>query len=143
MVNVGQLVRDAHGEEGVVIVGFATHHGSVIASREWGAQMERMSVPPAREGSFEDLAHRSDAGDAFMLFGDELEKNPQAIEPLGHRAIGVVYRAKTEQWGNYVPTIVPYRYDVTMYIDETSAVDPLHMPVAVTGDEPETYPSGM
>ena len=143
MVNVGELVRTAHGEEGVVIVGFATHHGSVIASREWGAQMERMSVPPARAGSFEDLAHRSGAGDSFMLFGDELEKNPESIEPLGHRAIGVVYRAKSEHWGNYVPTIVPYRYDVMIYIDETSAVDPLHMPVAVTGDEPETYPSGM
>jgi erythromycin esterase len=144
MVNVGQLVRDRHGEEGVVIVGFATHRGSVIASREWGAPMERMTVPPARDGSFEDLAHRSDAGDAFMLFGEELEKNPAMIEPLGHRAIGVVYRAKSEQWGNYVPTIVPYRYDVVMYIDETSALDPLHMPVTVSGgDEPETYPSGM
>ena len=31
MVNVGQLVRDRHGEEGVVLVGFATHRGSVIA----------------------------------------------------------------------------------------------------------------
>ena len=101
-------------------------------------------MPPARDGSFEDLAHRSGSGDAFMLFGDELEKNPAMIEPLGHRAIGVVYRAKSERWGNYVPTIVPYRYDVMLYIDETSALDPLHMPVAVSGgDEPETYPSGM
>jgi hypothetical protein len=31
-----------------------------------------------------------------------------------------------------------------LYIDETSALDPLHMPVTVSGgDEPETYPSGM
>jgi erythromycin esterase len=144
MVNVGQLVRDRHGEEGVVIVGFATHHGSVIAAREWGAPMERMSVPPARDGSFEDLAHRSGAGEAFMLFGDDLERNPALLEPLGHRAIGVVYRAKSERWGNYVPTIVPHRYDVMLYIDETSALDPLHMPVTVSGgDEPDTYPSGM
>ena len=55
-----------------------------------------------------------------------------------------MYRPGGERWGNYVPTIIPHRYDAMLYIDETNAVDPLHMPVAVTdGDEPETYPSGM
>jgi erythromycin esterase len=144
MVNVGELTRRAHGDEGVVLVGFATHRGSVIAAREWGAPMERMPVPPASEGSFEDLAHQSDAGDAFILFGDDLARNAGFAEPLGHRAIGVVYRPGGERWGNYVPSIVPHRYDAMIYIDETNAVDPLHMPVAVTGgDEAETYPSGM
>jgi erythromycin esterase-like protein len=105
--------------------------------------MERMPVPEAREGSFEELAHRSDAGDAFLLFSEDLEKNPELELPLGHRAIGVVYRPGGERWGNYVPTIVPHRYDAMIHIDETTAVDPLHMPVAVSADEPETYPSGM
>ena len=144
MVNVGELARRVHGDEGVVLVGFATHHGSVIAAREWGAPMERMRVPPASKGSFEDLAHQSEAGDAFMLFGDELARNAGFAEPLGHRAIGVVYRPGGERWGNYVPSIMPHRYDAMIYIDETNAVDALHMPVVVTGgDEPETYPSGM
>jgi erythromycin esterase len=102
-----------------------------------------MRVPPAREDSFEDLAHRSGAGDAFMLFGEDLARIPEFGEPLGHRAIGVVYRPGGERWGNYVPTIIPQRYDVMLYIDDTNAVDPLHMPVAATRDEPETYPSGM
>ena len=143
MVNVGQLARQSHEEDGVVLVGFSTYRGSVIAAREWGAPMERMPVPEAREGSFEDLAHRSGAGDAFLLFSEDLEKNPELEQPLGHRAIGVVYRPGGERWGNYVPTIVPHRYDAMIYIDETTAVDPLHMPVAVSADEPETYPSGM
>ena len=30
MVNVGQLVREAHGGDGVVLVGFGTHRGTVI-----------------------------------------------------------------------------------------------------------------
>lgn len=30
-----------------------------------------------------------------------------------------------------------------MYFDETRAVAPLHMPVRVDGDLPETYPSGV
>jgi erythromycin esterase len=143
MVNVGQLARQSRGDEGVVLVGFSTHHGTVIAANEWGAPMERMRVPPAREDSFEDLAHRCGAGDAFMLFGEDLARIPEFGEPLGHRAIGVVYRPGGERWGNYVPTIIPQRYDVMLYIDDTNAVDPLHMPVAATRDEPETYPSGM
>jgi len=143
MVNVGQLARQSHEKEGVVLVGFASHRGSVIAAREWGAPMERMPVPAARDGSFEDLAYRSEVGDAFLLFGDDLATNRGFAEPVGHRAIGVVYNPRGERWGNYVPTIIPHRYDAMIYIDETKAVDPLHMPVEVTGEEPETYPSGM
>src|SRR3954466_15040468 len=44
MVNVGQLVRREHAEDGVVLVGFGTHRGTVIAGQEWGAPMERMRV---------------------------------------------------------------------------------------------------
>lgn len=58
-------------------------------------------------------------------------------------AIGVVYDPRAERWGNYVPTIVPRRYDAFCYVDETRALDPLHMPVLVDGEVPETYPSGM
>jgi len=64
-------------------------------------------------------------------------------EPIGHRAIGVVYDPRNEAWGNYVPTIVPQRYDAFMYIEETTGVDALHMPVLVDGEPGETFPSGM
>jgi erythromycin esterase-like protein len=64
-------------------------------------------------------------------------------QPLEHRAIGVVYDPDAERWGNYVPTIVPRRYDAFIYVDQSKALDPLHLPVHVGGDEPETYPSGM
>jgi erythromycin esterase-like protein len=35
-VNVGQLVRKEFGENIVVIVGFGTYQGTVIAAEEWG-----------------------------------------------------------------------------------------------------------
>src|SRR5205823_1432026 len=35
MVNVGQLVREEHGAEDVVLIGFGSHRGSVIAAEEW------------------------------------------------------------------------------------------------------------
>ena len=106
--------------------------------------MERMRVPPARDGSFEAALHEARVGDALLLFdGSDDGDVAGSIEPLGHRAIGVVYDPDHERWGNYVPTIVPRRYDAFIYIDETRAVDPLHMPVRVDGEPPETYPSGV
>jgi erythromycin esterase len=143
MVNVGQLVREAHDREGVVLVGFGTHRGTVIAGEEWGAPMERMRVPVARKGSFEDAMHDTAVGDALLIFNGADDGGVRGLDaPIDHRAIGVVYDPDRERWGNYVPTIVPMRYDAFLYIDETRAVDPLHMPIHVGGEPPETYPSG-
>jgi erythromycin esterase len=149
MVNVGQLVRENHGEsprerDGVVLVGFGTHRGTVIAGDEWGAPMVRMRVPDGRPGSWEDLLHRADTKDRLLLFDGGPDGGIRGLDaPLEHRAIGVVYDPAAEQWGNYVPTIIPRRYDAFLFIDETHGVDPLHMPVTVGGEAPETYPSGM
>ncbi len=139
MVNVGQLARQQWGDDQTVLVGFASHRGSVIAGAEWGAPMERMRVPPARAGSWEDLLHDSGAEDALLLL-DELEHAEEAMEPRGHRAIGVVYHPAAERWGNYVPTVLPLRYDALLYIDESRALQPLHLEARADGEPPETYP---
>jgi erythromycin esterase-like protein len=144
MVNVGQLVRQTRGRDGVVLVGFGTHRGSVVAAEEWGAPMERMLVPAARLGTFEDAMFEAVTGDSLLVFDGSDDGGVIGLdEPMGHRAIGVVYDPMHERWGNYVPTIVPRRYDAFVYVEETRAVDPLHMPVRVDGEVPETYPSGM
>ncbi|HEX5437610.1 MAG TPA: erythromycin esterase family protein [Gemmatimonadaceae bacterium] len=145
MVNLGQLVRQGHSADGVVLVGCSTHRGSVIAAREWGLPMQRMRVPEAQQGSYDDVLHRSGAGNFMLLFADESAgaARPGLEEVRGHRAIGVVYDPRVEHWGNYVPTVLPQRYDAVLFVDETHAVSPLHMPVHVEGEPPETYPSGM
>jgi erythromycin esterase-like protein len=143
MVNVGQLVRQSHERDGVVLVGFGTHHGTVMAGREWGATMEIMKVPDAREGSYEHSMNHSGIGDSLLIFPQgESDSTSNLRTPRGHRAIGVVYDPRTEHWGNYVPTILPGRYDAFIYIDETKAVDALHMGVLVDGEVPETFPTG-
>ena len=143
MFNIGQLLREERARDGVMLVGFGTHRGTVIAAEEWGAPMQRMRVPVARERSFEDLMHNASVGDALMLFDESEDAGVRGFdEPLGHRAIGVVYDPDHERWGNYVPTIVPRRYSAFLYLDETKAVDPLHMAVKIDGEPPETYPSG-
>ena len=145
MVNVGQLVRQAHGEDGVVLVGFGSHRGSVIAGDEWGAPMRRMRVPDGRAGSWEDVMHdaATAVGQSAMLFvfDDASDGGIAGLdEPIAHRAIGVVYDPSHERWGNYVPTVVPGRYDAFIFIDETRALSPLHLPVKA-GEVPETFPS--
>jgi len=48
LVNVGQLVRERHGEDGVVLVGFGTHSGSVVAADAWGDPAQVTTVPELR-----------------------------------------------------------------------------------------------
>jgi len=141
MVNIGQLVREGRGQDDVVLVGFGSYAGSVIAGRRWGAKMERMRMPAARSQSWEALMHRSGAGDGLM-FCEDLKKRKQSLDPRGHRAIGVVYAPESEGFGNYVPTVLPRRYDAFLYLDETRALHPMHIEADGGKRPPETYPWG-
>jgi erythromycin esterase-like protein len=140
MVNVGQLARERHEDEGVVLVGFASYQGSVIAGAEWGAPMARMRVPPGQPGSWESALHEAHDGDSLLLM-DELRDAPSAEQWRGHRAIGVVYHPDYE-YGNYVPTVLPRRYDALLYIDDSEALHPLHLQ-ADRDKPPELYPWGL
>lgn len=141
-VNVGQLVRERLGDQGVVLVGFSSHRGTVIAGREWEAPMERMRVPPAREDSWEAVLHEASPADQLLIFSDAQETR-ELLQWRGHRAIGVVYHPEYEYLGNYVPTVLPRRYDALMFIDQSKALRPLHVPVHDEGEVPVTYPVGV
>lgn len=138
MVNVGQLAREMWGEENVVAVGFGSYKGSVIAGKSWGARMREMEVPPAREKSWEDLLHGAGPADKLIIT-DDLKEYPSLSTHIDHRAIGVVYHPERERFGNYVPSIIPKRYDAFIHIDETRALHPIE---ARTEESmvPETYP---
>ena len=123
MVNVGQLVREQHNDQGVYIVGFGSYKGTVVAASRWEGQMQVMNVPEAKAGSWEALLH-SIAPENKIIFLDELKDNSNFKRPIGHRAIGVVYNPNSEA-GNYVPSILPQRYDAFIFIDKTEALHPL------------------
>jgi erythromycin esterase-like protein len=127
MTNVGQLLRERHGVDDVVLVGFGGHRGGVIAGREWGEQMERMTVPGARAGSLEALLHELVGEDALLVWPRSGPRPPELDQRLDHRAIGVVYRPQRERWGNYVPTVLGERYDAFLYLEETTPLRPLHL----------------
>jgi erythromycin esterase len=141
-LNLGQLVRERHPQGAVFLVGFSSHRGSVIAAEEWDAPMQAMQVPPGRTGSFEDVLHRVGNRDSLVLTS-ELPATKELLEPRGHRAIGVVYRPEYERYGNYVSSVLPFRYDALLHIDQSHALSPLHMAERQEPELPETYPTGM
>jgi erythromycin esterase len=146
MVNLGQLAREQAGHQSVVLVGFGTYKGSVIASKTWGEPMERMIVPPAVNGSWDSFLHHSNnVGQSKLLTFSHIDKikTGSFFESKGQRAIGVVYNPSYERYGNYVETILPLRYDAFLFIDETHALHPLHMPVSPDEELPETFPTGV
>ena len=141
MVNIGQLARQRYGEDQVVLVGFGSHRGTVIAGDAWGAPMRVMPVPPARAGSLEDVLHASAPPEALLVF-PQGDRPKLLTDEIDHRAIGVVYHPEREARANYVPTVLGRRYDAFCWFDESQAVRPLHIG-AVDAREPQTYPSAV
>lgn len=141
MINIGQLAREQYGINQVYLVGFGSYLGTVIAGDEWGAPMAEMEVPAAREGSVEYELHRESPRDRYLLFNGEDNKSKYEIE-MKHRAIGVVYNPASERFGNYVPSVMSQRYDAFIYLDETTALHPLHLRPH-NEKMPETYPFGV
>ena len=90
------------------------------------------------EGSWEYLLHQTGGGDQ-LLFLEELKGNELFTRPIGHRAIGVVYHPRHERIGNYVPSVLPHRYDAFIHIDTSEGVHAMDAYVD-TSQLPETYP---
>jgi erythromycin esterase-like protein len=129
MINVGQVLREQNKPGDVYVVGFGTHHGTVIAADEWGTNLDVKTVPNAKLGSWEDVLHRTGSYNKMIFFNEE--NRHFFSDPIGHRAIGVVYNPEYEQYGNYVPSILSERYDAFVFIDMTRALRPIKLPMTV------------
>jgi erythromycin esterase len=141
MVNVGQLINKQHASDGVFSIGFGSYKGTVIAGREWGDVMSVMNVPPAKADSWEFILHQLKEKSRIVYMNEQLKKQI-GKKKIGHRAIGVVYHPQYEHLGNYVPSLMPYRYNAFIYLEETSALHPLH--IKPDGHQmPETFPFGL
>ncbi len=63
-------------------------------------------------------------------------------DKVAQRAVGVLYGAAAEHSRrNYVPSVIPRRYDEFVYVDHTSALHSIHRPAA-RGRVPESWPVG-
>ncbi len=139
-LNVGQLTREKYGSE-AVLVGFATHHGTVTAASDWGNPAERKRVRPALAGSYEALFHAAKRDRLLLILNDSDMMMQQLAVPRLERAIGVIYRPETERQSHYFRARLPNQFDAVLHFDETRAVKPLETTEEwEAGELPETFP---
>ncbi len=119
--NLGQLCRDAYGDD-AYLVGFGTDHGTVAAADDWGRPVRIKEVQPSLRGSVERLCHEHGPKRFFLPLR---RLRDRLHESLLERAIGVVYRPQTERQSHYFQTDVVRQFDEYIWFDETSAVHPL------------------
>ena len=139
-LNVGQLLRERFGQE-VFNVGFTTHTGTVTAASDWGAPAERKHVRPARPGSYEALFHEVAVPRFVLTLADRPHAAAALMEPRLERAIGVIYRPRSERASHYFHARLPLQFDAIVHFDETRAVEPLERSATWdAGELPDTYP---
>jgi erythromycin esterase-like protein len=140
--NIGELCRNAYGED-AVLIGFGTDRGTVAAASDWDEPMEIKTVRPARADSYEyafrktglarSLTQWRGAGGGALI--DALR------ESMLERAIGVIYRPESELTSHYFEAVLAEQFDAYVWLEETRAVTPL--PAAPPHGVPETYPFGL
>jgi erythromycin esterase-like protein len=141
--NVGQLVRERHGGD-VVLIGFTTYQGTVTAASNWDAPAERKNVRPALRNSYEALFHDVGMPRFLLTFRNTDHATAALREPLLERAIGVIYRPETERASHYFQARLSAQFDAVLHFDETRAVEPLERSAEwETGEVPETFPTGI
>lgn len=142
--NIGQLCRNAYGED-AVLIGFGTDTGTVAAASDWGGEMEIKTVRPARPDSYEHAFRRTGLArtltDWRSRTGDKAALADLLSTPYLERAIGVVYRPETERMSHYFEAVLAEQFDAFIWFEQTKAVTPL-------GRErphgaPETWPFGL
>jgi erythromycin esterase-like protein len=143
-LNLGQLVRQRHGDDAAYLVGFTTNTGTVTAASDWGDPAERKRVRPARDDSWEGLLHATGIPRFWLDLRDDLELATALATPRLERAIGVIYRPETERSSHYFHAQLADQFDAVIHLDETRALEPLERTARWAAGEPaETYPSGM
>lgn len=118
--NMGQLTREERGETQVFLIGFTTFEGQVMAGSRWGAPMKEMTIPPAIPNSIEYQLNQIDADRFYLIFDDD-DRKKKNLTTMGNRAVGVVYNPRGDRL-QFVPTIIPMRYDALFFFKKTTAL---------------------
>jgi erythromycin esterase-like protein len=159
-LNLGQLVRERHGSD-AVLIGFTTFTGTVTAATHWGDPPEEKLVRPALPGSYEALLHAAGLSRFLLHLTGSLDIPSEAHQdpaqdasrdatiarlaaPRLERAIGVIYLPESERESHYFHARLAEQFDALIHIDETRAVEPLEETAPRADREPpETYPTAM
>jgi erythromycin esterase-like protein len=140
-LNLGQLTREHHGRD-AVLIGLTTYTGTVAAASDWDGPAERKRVRPGLPGSYEALFHDVAVARFLLPLRDGGEVAHALAEPRLERAIGVIYRPDTERRSHYFHARLAHQFDAVVHLDATRAVEPLETTSTwERGELPETYPS--
>ena len=139
-LNVGQLVRERHGKD-AVLVGFTTYTGTVTAASNWDAPAERKRVRPALNGSYEALFHGTGTPNFLLNLRDAHWLSGVLNQERLERAIGVIYLPESERISHYFEARLANQFDAIIHLDQTRAVEPLERTSQwEAGELPETFP---
>jgi erythromycin esterase-like protein len=140
--NIGQLCREAYGDA-AVLVGFGTDRGTVAAADDWGGEMEIKQVVPSRPDSWEHVFLEGAPARSLT----EWRRDPALARELAterlERAIGVIYRPRTERQSHYFEAELSRQFDAWVWFEETTAVEPLPGPEHANPADAETWPFGL
>ncbi len=123
-INIGHLSRRHLGVDKVFLIGLTTYQGTVKAGAQWGEARQKMKIPPAVENSIEAICYETGLPSFYMVFEEKDRHMDAFMEPMGNRAVGVVYNPRNDP-RQFVPTVVPMRYDALIFFRETKALTPL------------------
>lgn len=136
-INIGELSREAFGDE-AVLIGFGTDRGTVTAASAWDGPTEIKSVRPSFPDSWGALMRET--GKRFFL--DIRHAEPPLKAALSRwrpeRFIGVIYRPETERISHYADAALADQFDAYLWFETTNAVEPL--PAVEIEGMPQTYP---
>ncbi|HJU74157.1 MAG TPA: erythromycin esterase family protein [Gemmatimonadaceae bacterium] len=145
-LNVGQLVRQRHGDD-AVLIGFTTHRGTVTAADDWDEPARRKTVRPALGESYEALFHQTGRSNFYLPLASDHDALSDLSQPRLERAIGVIYRPESERQSHYFQADLPAQFDAVLHYDVTRAVEPLertpHWHPGEPEEPPETYPTAL
>lgn len=82
--------------------------------------MKEMTIPPAIPNSIEYKLNQVDQ-DSFYIIFDEEDRKEKNLKTMGNRAVGVVYNPRGDR-RQFVPTIIPLRYDALFFFKKTTAL---------------------
>lgn len=123
-LNLGQLMRETHGT-GVLLVGFFSASGNVLAAPEWDRAGRVYTIRPPAAASHEAL-FRATGIPAFSLVLRGNEAVSAALSPaMAQRAIGVIYDPRNEREAHYFTARLPQQFDAAVFFASSEAVRPL------------------
>jgi erythromycin esterase-like protein len=129
-INLGQLTRQRYGLPNTFNIGFSTYRGTVTAADEWDEPSNTMTVRDGLPGSYEELMHmiRGYTSEDFYLLLRSNGEQSGITENLGEklqRAIGVIYKPRTERQSHYFKADLNKQFDAYIHIENSNALVPL------------------